>query len=152
LRDALKAYNPNVRLSIDVFGEVAFYGSIPEIGQNLYDIAKYFEVIAPMAYPSHYRCGEFGVKDPNQYPYIVYKKTLASGLKFLQDNNLEVEIRPWIQNFSLASIYNCGPFVNYGPDKIRLQIQAAEDLNIFGFMLWNAGSNYIKSALHPKLN
>lgn len=150
LSGALKSRNPNARISVDIFGEVFVYGSESGIGQSLFDLAEYFDAISPMAYPSHYNCGEFGLKDPTAHPYLVYRKTLGPGLKLLRDNNLNVEIRPWIQDFSFASIYNCGPFIRYGPNEVRAQIQAGEDFGVFGFMLWNAGSNYTKDALRPK--
>ena len=79
--ERLKSYaaknNTRVILSIDIFGEVFAYGSEPGIGQKLSDIAEFFDVICPMAYPSHYQCGEFGLKDPNTNPYMVYKRTLT---------------------------------------------------------------------------
>ncbi|MBI5005422.1 MAG: polysaccharide deacetylase family protein [Candidatus Lloydbacteria bacterium] len=142
LTRALRAYHPNIKLSIDLFGEVVAFGHEKEIGQELSGAAAYFDVIAPMAYPSHYRCGTFGLKDPTVYPYLVYKKTLASAKKFLAKEHPNTAIRPWIQAFSITSIYRCGPYVPYGPEKIREQIQAGIDLDIPSFMLWNAGSHY----------
>ena len=140
MRSELKKYSPNTLLGIDVFGEVLVYGKEAGIGQNLSDMAEYFDMICPMAYPSHYMCGEFGVKDPTAYPYKVYYATLQNGLKFLGGKN--VIIRPWIQDFSIRSIYNCGPTVYYGPEKVRAEIQAGRDLGINGFMLWNASNNF----------
>lgn len=142
LTGELKKYNPHIKLSIDLFGEVAAFGHEKEIGQELSGAATYFDVIAPMAYPSHYRCGEFGLKDPTAYPYLVYKKTLASAKQFLAKEHPKTTLRPWIQAFSITSIYGCGPHIPYGPDKVREQIQAGIDLDIPSFMLWNAGSFY----------
>lgn len=151
LNRELKSYasvkGVKTRLSIDIFGEVFLYGEEPGIGQRLSDMAKYFDVIAPMAYPSHYKCKEFGVKDPNAYPYLVYKRTLEGGLAKLKKYNFQGEIRPWIQSFSLQNIYDCGPFIKYGSAEIKAQIQAGVDLGIDGFMLWNGASNYIKESL-----
>ena len=78
LTSTLKTYRPNIKLSVDLFGEVVAFGHEKEIGQELFGAATYFDIISPMAYPSHYRCGEFGLKDPTAHPYLVYKKTLAS--------------------------------------------------------------------------
>ncbi|MBI2046090.1 MAG: polysaccharide deacetylase family protein [Parcubacteria group bacterium] len=142
LTKALRSYRPHIKLSIDLFGEVVAFGHEKEIGQELSGAATYFDVVAPMAYPSHYRCGEFGLKDPTAHPYLVYIKTLAPAKKFLAKNYPKVIIRPWIQAFSIPSIYRCGPYVPYGPEKIREQIQAGMDLDISSFMLWNAGSIY----------
>ncbi len=140
MKRELKAYSPNTLLSIDIFGEVFLYGKETGIGQTLFDIAEYFDVICPMAYPSHYMCGEFGVQDPTSHPYKVYYATMQKGLSFLK--NKKVIIRPWIQDFTIGSIYGCGPTVYYGPDKVRAEIQAGYDLGIRGFMLWNASNNF----------
>ncbi|MBI2056409.1 MAG: hypothetical protein HYT37_03430 [Candidatus Sungbacteria bacterium] len=140
LRSELKTYAPAVPIGIDLFGEVFVYGRERGIGQNLADVAKYFDVLSPMAYPSHYKCGEFKVKDPNAHPYLVYSVTLKNGLKFLTEQ--KVIIRPWIQAFTLRNIYACGPSVSYGPENIKQQIKAGKDLDINGFMLWNARSHF----------
>ena len=151
IKQQLKNYaaknNTRVILSIDIFGEVFAYGSEPGIGQKLSDIAEFFDVISPMAYPSHYKCKEFGLPDPNVNPYIVYKKTHEPGLKYLRSIRFGGEVRPWIQDFSIANIYDCGPIIYYGPREVRAQIKALEDLGITGFMLWNAANNYTKKAL-----
>lgn len=150
-RDRLKNYagenNTRIILSIDIFGEVFAYGAEPGIGQKLSDIAEFFDVINPMAYPSHYRCGEFGFKDPNAHPYSVYNKTLDSGLKYLRTVGFKGKVSPWIQDFSIANIYGCGPVVYYGAKEVKAQITASEDLGASGFMLWNVANNYTKEAL-----
>lgn len=141
----LKAYNQNVVLSIDVFGEVLLYGKEPGIGQNAADVGKYFDVVSPMAYPSHYQCGEFGVRDPTAHPYKVYSDTIRKGQGYLSGTN--AIIRPWVQDFTLTSIYHCGPRVVYTAERVREEIQAGEDLGVHGFMLWNAGSRFTRGAL-----
>ncbi len=146
MKRELKSYSPNTLIGIDVFGEVFLYGKETGIGQTLSDIAEYFDVICPMAYPSHYMCGEFGVHDPTSHPYKVYYATLKNGLRFLDGK--KVIIRPWIQNFSIASIYGCGPTVYYGYENVHAQIQASRDLGINGFMLWNASNNFTIEVLN----
>ncbi len=140
MKRELKAYSPKTPIGIDIFGEVFLYGKEAGIGQSLSHVAEYFDVLCPMAYPSHYMCGEFGVKDPTAHPYKVYYSTLKNGLKFLDGK--KVIIRPWVQNFSITSIYGCGPAVYYGYENVLAQIQAGRDLGINGFMLWNASNNF----------
>lgn len=140
INTALKNYSPKTIIGIDVFGEVFVYGNEAGIGQNLEEIAEYFDVISPMAYPSHYMCNEFGLKDPTDNPYKVYYDTLKSGKNRLK--NRQVIIRPWIQDFTIGSIYGCGPTVFYSRNKVMDQIRAGQDLGINGFMLWNANSNF----------
>jgi hypothetical protein len=140
IRTALKARNPNVMIGIDLFGEVFLYGKEHGIGQSLVETARYFDVLSPMAYPSHYRCGEFGVRDPTAHPYKVYFETLQRGLSFL--NGTHVIVRPWVQDFSITSIYGCGPEVSYTIGRVSDQIRAGSTLGISGFMLWNVRSNF----------
>lgn len=142
MRTKLKQYAPNTPIGIDLFGEVFLYGRESGIGQDLADVAKYFDVLSPMAYPSHYKCGKFKVKDPNAHPYLVYSVTLKNGLKFLDGR--KVIIRPWIQAFTMRNIYGCGPAITYGPANIRQEIKAGQDLGINGFMLWNVSNNFSK--------
>lgn len=145
----LKSYAPQVMLSIDVFGEVFVYGRERGIGQDLSHVAQYFDVLSPMAYPSHYRCGEFKVQDPTANPYVVYFETLRKGIGFL--GGRKTIIRPWIQDFTIPSIYGCGikgrPVV-YTSAKVRDQIRAGSDLGIHGFMLWNVRSDFTVEAFN----
>lgn len=146
----LKNYSPKTLISIDVFGETFVYGEENLIGQNLENIAEYFDVISPMAYPSHYMCNEFGLRDPTANPYKVYYDTLRSGKNRLQ--NRQIIIRPWIQDFTIGSIYGCGPTVFYSRDKVIDQIRAGKDLGINGFMLWNVNSNFTIGVFEEKIN
>ena len=145
IRNSLKAYESQIIISIDVFGEVFLRGQESGIGQSIDGVAEYFDVISPMAYPSHYMCREFGVQDPTAHPYLVYRETLQKGLVRLQRHN--VMIRPWIQDFTIASIYGCGPHVSYTQERVADQIRAAQDLGIAGFMLWNAHNNFTINVL-----
>ncbi|MDP1629262.1 MAG: putative glycoside hydrolase [bacterium] len=140
IRRELKSYAPDILISIDVFGEVFAYGKEAGIGQILADVTEYFDVICPMAYPSHYKCGAFGLKDPTTDPYKVYYETLKRGLTRLDGKS--VIIRPWIQDFTIQNIYGCGPTVVYTKEKVLAQIRAGRDLGISGFMLWNASNNF----------
>jgi hypothetical protein len=149
LSSELKKYKPSIVLSVDIFGEAYFNGQEPGIGQRLSDLEKYFDAICPMNYPSHFQCGEFGFRDPNQYPYEVMLKALAFGKKRL--TNPRIVIRPWIQDFSIRNIYGCGSGKTfYGSQEVRAQIKAAQDTGSFGFMLWNASNRYTKGALLEK--
>jgi hypothetical protein len=144
----LKTYSPDIVLGVDLFGEVLAYGKVGGIGQNLHDAARFFDVLCPMAYPSHYRCGEFGLKDPNTDPYTVYYRTLKGGLDRIGES--KTIIRPWLQDFSITNIYGCGPKVFYGHEMVSAQIRAGRDLGINGFMLWNVNANFTKSVFSPK--
>jgi len=149
LRTELLSYDPNIKMSIDIFGDVMTYGKATTIGQDMAKMADYFDVISPMSYPSHYNCGAFGVQDPTAYPYKVYNDTIAEGQKYLEGTN--AIIRPWIQDFSMTSIYKCGPIVYYTKNRVLEEIQGGKDLGVNGFMLWNAGSNFTSAVFGEKL-
>ena len=149
INSELKKYKPSIVLDIDIFGEAYFNGQEPFIGQRLSDLEKYFDVICPMNYPSHFQCGEFGFHDPNEHPYEVMLKALTLGKKRL--TNPKIIIRPWIQDFSIRNIYGCGSGKTfYGSQEVRAQIKAAQDAGSFGFLLWNASNRYTKGALLEK--
>lgn len=150
LTGELRHYNSSTVLSIDIFGEVFARGVEPGIGQKLTDLGDLFDVISPMAYPSHYMCGEFGVHDPNAYPYLVYKKTLEPGLKILKETHSGAVVRPWVQDFSIRNIFGCGPAIKYGVENVSAEIKAGKDLGVNGYMLWNASNRYTSGALYKK--
>ena len=145
LTSELKAYRPEIVLSVDIFGEAYVNGRGSGIGQDLKDIEKYFDVISPMNYPSHFNCGEFGFHDPNQHPYEIMSKSLSAGKKHLTKPS--VIIRPWLQAFSIANIYKCGGKIVYGKDELAAQIKAVYDNKHYGWMLWNASNRYSEEDL-----
>ena len=44
------------------------------------------------------------------------------------------KIRPWLQDFDMGAVY--------GPAMVDLQIQASEENQGFGYLLWNARNVY----------
>ena len=122
-------------LSIDVFG-VTFTDDDVNIGQHIETIQKYFDVIAPMPYPSHFPPGFLGFQNPAQYPYQVLAYTLKSGFERLDAG---VTVRPWLQDFNLGAIYDVM--------KIQEQIRAAKDQDIHTWALWNASDRYTFEAV-----
>jgi len=51
-------------------------------------------------------------------------------------------VRPWLQDFDLGA--------DYGPEEVRAQIRAANELGINSWMLWSASNKYTESALLPE--
>lgn len=153
IRARLKTKKADIALGIDLYGEVSTYGAVTGIGQYWEDAADFFDVLSPMAYPTHYRCKEFGIPDPSTDPYTVYLKTLKPGREALEKlRKTRVVIRPWIQDFTIRSIYACGPTVPYTPWVVWAQIQAARDAGISGFMLWNPKSIFTEKILHESFS
>ena len=148
----IREYNPAIILSVDVFGDAYFNGGEPGVGQKIGIIEKYFDVISPMNYPSHFCCGQFGFCDPNKHPYSVMYKSLDKGKKYLTDKN--VLVRPWVQAFSIRNIYNCqcgDHKSHYGSKEIDDQLRAICDNVLGGWRLWNGSSKYNKDVLIPIL-
>lgn len=132
---------PEARLSADLFGLVTETYDGMGIGQVLEDGFMPFDVIAPMAYPSHYAKGYRGFTNPAAYPYEVMKFSTDSALARLSTFNMKLAsqaqvdassttpvanppkaratIRPWIQDFDLGA--------DYTAPLVRAQIQAIYD-------------------------
>jgi hypothetical protein len=137
LRYAASRLHPlGVRVSADVFGLSATHDL--GIGQNPARVGKVVDTIYPMAYPSHYRPGEFNLPDPNAVPGT----TVADSLRDFQTTlaGEGATIVPWLQDFSLGRTYT--------PADVAAQIEAARTFHTGGFMLWNAGGIYTAQMLH----
>ncbi|MBV9079658.1 MAG: putative glycoside hydrolase [Elusimicrobia bacterium] len=128
-----------VRLSIDVFGLTGSTNDDLGIGQKLKQLLSNLEAVSPMMYPSHYYPGEYGLKSPNASPYDTVYHSIRDTKKALAGH--PVELRPWLQDFSLG--------VKYTPARVRDQIEAAADLGVNEWILWNPGCRYTKEALEP---
>lgn len=138
-RDVLKAYDPAMKLSIDIFGYTFLQNSGLGIGQRLEDTIAVFDGVYPMVYPSHYSTGNFGFTNPADHPYEVVKGTLEKGLLQLGDTatSSAAKIRPWLQAFDLGAVYT--------PEKMRAQIRATTDGlrgQSTGWLLWDPGNEY----------
>jgi hypothetical protein len=127
-----------VTLGISVFGISA---TRPEpIAQDMRLLLPWVDYIAPMVYPSHWGPGEYGLANPNANPYEIVKRSLTDFHAIAYGSG--VAVLPWLQAFSAAGI-------DYGPDKVMAQVQAAAEVGSPGFLLWNSGSAYDPNALPP---
>ena len=140
VREETKQYD--VKISADVFGWILIANNDQGIGQLLEEIVPYLDYIYPMSYPSHYSSYFLGYQFPEAHPYEVVKYTLGKGLPRIKDE--ECIIIPWIQSFGLN--------MRYTKKEILSQIKAAEELEIKGFLCWNAANNYsiVKEALEER--
>ncbi len=145
---------PSAKISVDIFGLTTIKSDDLGIGQIIEDSFDYFDYVCPMLYPSHYATGFIGYKNPSEYPYQVvkysmdgallkqvsYVKIQTAGIK--ESNRKLAKIRPWLQDFTLGTVYNT--------DMVKQQIKAVEDSmgqNFNGFMLWNPLNLYTKEAI-----
>ena len=129
-------------MTMDVFGATTSAESDVGIGQYWESFIGAIDVALPMVYPSHYWEGSFGVDDPNGHPYEIVRAALLSGLRRSEALEGAGSIRPWIQDFTLGA-------PRYEAPEVRAQIQAAYDVGIDEWVLWNPSSRYTEDALEP---
>lgn len=132
-----------VPFTIDVFGLTTTATGDMGIGQYWEDLVSKADVVLPMVYPSHYYRGVYNVRYPNSQPYHVVRRALEDGLRRSGPLGKTAEIRPYLQAFTL------GP-PRYSPTEVRAQMQAAQDLGIDSWVLWNPRSAYDPAIFHPK--
>jgi len=126
-------------ISADVFGMVTTNTDDLNIGQLLEPIAKHFDYVAPMIYPSHYPAAFHGYKNPAAHPYEIVKIAMESGVARLQaPTSTPTKLRPWIQDFDLGA--------DYGVAEIKAQKQAIYDSGLTSWMSWDAANKYTREA------
>lgn len=131
-----------VRSTADVFGVTTSFRRDIGLGQLWESFIDVVDVALPMVYPSHYWEGSFGYSEPNAYPYEVVRAALRDALQRSDKVPGAGLTRPWIQDFTL------GPPI-YGAPEVRAQIQAAYDVGIQEWILWNPSNRYTEGALEP---
>lgn len=138
VRDRVKPLG--VPFTLDVFGLTASADGDLGIGQHWDDLSQLADVVLPMVYPSHYRRGAFGIAHPNAEPYRTVRRALEDGIARSRRLANAAQIRPYLQSFSIFG-------VRYSAAEVRAQIQAAEDLGLTDWILWNARGVYPAAAL-----
>lgn len=141
LRDWIRPLN--VPFTIDVFGMTTNVEVDMGVGQVWEDLVTTADVVLPMVYPSHYYHAMYGAARPNNEPYRVVKGALGDAIRRnAKLGRPHAEVRPYLQAFTLG-------YPRYTPGYIREQIQAAADLGIHGWVLWNARSAYDPRIFEP---
>ncbi len=134
LTSRIRESYPKAILSVDIFAYSFIKNDGLGVGQRAAEAAKYFNVISPMVYPSHYAPGNFGFPNPAEEPYQVVFKTLEDGKKLLPASSTAI-VRPWIQDFNMGAVYDT--------QMVDAEIQAVKDAG-FGdtWMAWNPSNVY----------
>ena len=178
LHDELVAYKPDIILSADLFGYVATQGEDIGIGQRVEDIGSSFNYLSFMVYPSHYYNGlqlpadsvrnlpavSLNVAGARAHPDVIVGRSLLAAEDFLdgrattsdstitaaplEENSVRARIRPWLEDFFHEQDRLAGR--PWGAEKVRMQIDAAEQASGHGWMLWNASNVYSDAALHKE--
>jgi hypothetical protein len=132
----------DARVTADVFGVTTSATRDVGIGQVWEQFIDVVDVAQPMVYPSHYWKGSFGYDEPNAFPYEIVKRALQDALRRSDAVEGAGATRPWLQDFTLGK-------PRYEAPEVRAQIQAAYDVGIQEWILWNPGSSYTVDALEP---
>jgi hypothetical protein len=143
-RTALAAYN--IFESADIFGYVAWNLNDTGIGQQLQSIVDSVDYVCPMLYPSGFKFGIPGHRNPiatDDDIYNIIRLSIENSIKRTHAN--PKKFRPWLQAFR---DYAFGGKV-FGPVEIADQIRGAKDANSDGWILWNPHNHYQEADL-PK--
>ena len=131
--------------AIDLFPIIALLGDDQGIGQTLQDLTPLADYVCLMVYPSHYEVGNIPVDGhPNDFPAETVRYTLERSQEWVPGTMKKM--RPWLQDFT----YPLEGYSEYGPAEVRAQIDAAEEMGVSGWLLWNAAGVFEVSALAPE--
>ncbi|MBE7553800.1 MAG: polysaccharide deacetylase family protein [Anaerolineales bacterium] len=143
-REALAPYP--VKVAVDVFGYTTWREDDMNIGQQIETLAPYLDVLSPMLYPSTFADGLPGLPAYRQavaFPYEIVNKSTFKAVERLKTAHPELELRPWIQDFSDYAFDGR----TYTPEEIRLQMEGARQAGGRGWLLWDPRVKYTGEAL-----
>lgn len=134
----------NVFITADIFGYVCWNLNDTMIGQRLEDIAAVIEYMCPMLYPSGFRFGIPGYRNPVMHPREIVYQSLNHARE--RTRVPAIRFRPWLQAFRDYA-FDRRPFTG---KEIRDQIDAAEKFGSHGWMLWNPRNLYTDEGLRKR--
>lgn len=133
----------NVFTAADIFGYVCWNSDDTGIGQRLEEVAGEVDYLSPMLYPSGFKFGIPGVRDPVADPYAIIHESLVRAQRRLGIS--PKRLRPWLQAFKDYAFDRRA----FGAVEVALQVRAADDAGADGWMLWNASNKYGDTGLVP---
>ena len=135
LADARAALDPTgAFLGASLFGIAA--DRPEEVAQNVPQIARNVDYVAPLIYPSHWGPGVYGVAVPEREPRKIIQESLKRFNHLVEGSGARVV--PWLQDFSLA--------VHYGPKEVCEQVDGAEAEGVKEWIMWDALVTYTRNA------
>lgn len=145
LRDARSVLVPyNVFLSVDIFGYTLWNTNDTGIGQQIEEITPVVDYVCPMLYPSGFRYGIPGHRNPVATDADIYSTVKLSLDEAVRRTKASPkQFRPWIQGFRDYG-FNRRAFE---ANEVDIQRKAAEDASASGWSLWNARNLYGTSGL-----
>lgn len=130
-----------VWVSADVFGLTVHANDDGGFGQKIEKICQNVDIVCPMVYPSHYSDGSYGFAEPNKEPYGIITAAMKDTRERLAGTGAMG--RPWLQDFSLGG-------VEYGVERVKEQIRAAEEQGFGEWILWDPALKYTEGALRSE--
>ncbi len=106
-----------------------------EVAQNVPQIARNVDYVAPLIYPSHWGPGVYGVAEPEREPRKIIEESLIRFNHLVKGSGARVV--PWLQDFSLA--------VHYGPKEVCAQVDAAKAEGVDEWIMWDALVTYTRA-------
>jgi hypothetical protein len=158
-----------IYLSADIFGDAVRLKGDPGIGQIFEKMLPYFDAVAPMAYPSHFASGSYGMKDPDASPKEIMEGTgrdmprrlnawCPVAAPVVTDGMNEKEIAKAQASYEIEKEKVCSPWKNrpwvqdfslhmdYGVKEVKDQIDSLESAGITSWLVWNPSSRYTTEA------
>lgn len=157
-----KRFGDSKKIGIAVFGSVANGRNEYEdplrkiyVGQNVYEMSKYVDVIWPMQYPSHWAYKGYKLfgdtEHPETIPAQVYAETTLNLKDQLRDQESRIAIVPWVQSFYIKSFG--GLTMQQPPSRDTIASYTAEQIDgcmqagCDGFAPWSTSASDIDKAL-----
>lgn len=134
----------NVFISADIFGYVCWNIDDTGIGQRLEELAPNVDYLSPMLYPSGYRWGIPGIRNPVANSYAIVHGSLVEAQRRLGIS--PKRFRPWLQAFRDYAFDRRA----FDADEVNEQIRAVQAFGADGWMLWNANNLYSDAGLVAK--
>jgi hypothetical protein len=130
------------RISIVLFGYTTWRNHLPGEAQHLYEMGKRVDVVYPMLYPSHFADDFLKHKQKEKRTYDIVYRSARRGDSLLRFT--DTRLIAYIQGFTWKQS-------TLGENYIAVQMQAAEDADSDGWIVWNAKGEYSET-FHSLVN
>ena len=135
--------NPyGARISIVLFGYTTWRNHLPGEAQHLYEMGKRVDIVYPMLYPSHFADNFLKHDQKEKRTYDIVYRSARRGDSLLRFT--DTRLVAYIQGFTWKQS-------TLGRNYIAVQMQAAEDADTDGWIVWNAKGEYSET-FHSLVN
>lgn len=121
------------RISIVLFGYTTWRNHLPGEAQHLYEMGKRVDVVYPMLYPSHFADDFLKQPEKEKRTYDIVYRSACRGDSLLRFT--DTKLVAYLQGFTWKQSA-------LGKNYIAVQMQAAEDAETDGWIIWNAKGEY----------